>query len=144
MDAPALHVWPLDDIEWEEVHHQIHPDGRTVRMRHKLIERLPTRTTMLTIYEAGLIRPRHTHFVDQFTHVIQGEFLSGKTLCKAPAVLFLEKGAEFGPVQSGPEGATILEIFLGPSAAERYFRDEFEQMLKDRGITEVKKQKATS
>ncbi len=113
---PRFLVEPIDEAPWYEAMHQIHPGGRSVCVRQRVLEESERRIVLWTVYEPGLILRQHTHACDQITHLVEGEFHSGETLCKAPAVLVLEKGAAFGPVVAGPRGAVLLEIFLGPSA----------------------------
>lgn len=129
-------VMSLEGVAWDEIRPQIHADGRAVRVRRQLLERSSERQIMLTVYEPDLVLRQHTHTCDQITHLVEGEFMAGDKLCKAPAVLVLPKGALFGPVITGSQGATLLEIFLGPSSKSLPADPEgFKRLLDEKGIT---------
>jgi hypothetical protein len=69
---------------------------------------------------------------------MEGEFHSGETLCKAPSVLVLPKGAVFGPVVVGPQGAVLLEVFLGPSVKSTPTDPAgFQKFLAEKGIRQL-------
>src|SRR5687767_11791199 len=93
--SPRLIVMPIDEAPWSETKPQVHADGRLVKVRRRTLERSAERTVLLTYYDPGLVLRAHTHPCEQITHLIEGEFRSGETLCKAPAVLILPEGAVF-------------------------------------------------
>ena len=134
-ETPELKVMPIEGVPWTWKRGQVHADGREVRVLQRVLERTPGRTTMLTRYEPGLVLRQHTHSCDQITHLVEGEFMSGDTLCKAPAVLVLPKGALFGPVVTGPEGATLLEVFLGAAGSTGVDQQAFQRLLDEKGVT---------
>jgi len=134
---PTLMVMPIEDASWYEVLHQQHPDGRVVCIRQKAIERSAERNMFWTLYEPGFVLRQHVHVSDQITHLVEGEFRSGDTLCKAPAVLVLKKGALFGPVVAGPKGALLLEIFIGSSDSSPTDMPGFQRLLEEKGIRQL-------
>jgi hypothetical protein len=116
--TPELVVLPVDEAgPWHVVRAQQHADGTVVQVQCRTIERAPGRTILWTRYEPGVVLRQHTHACDQVTLVVEGEFTAGNKRCAAPSVLVLEQGARFGPVVAGPEGALLLEVFIGASTS---------------------------
>ena len=133
--TPEFAVLPIPGQgPWREALPQLHPGNRRVCVRQRIVEESETRNVYWTVYEPGMILRQHTHACDQITHLIEGEFWSGDTLCKAPAVLVLEKGAKFGPVVAGPAGAVLLEVFLGPTPSTPTDLPGYHRLLEEKGV----------
>ena len=65
------------------------------------------RETMLT--------ERHGHMSNHVVYVLEGEITVGDVVCGPGTNLYLEKGAAFGPIEAGPDGA--FTKLVGSNAA---------------------------
>jgi hypothetical protein len=55
---------------------------------------------------------RHTHEGDVFHYILEGEWLIGKSKKFGPGFMqFEQKGLNYGPIVSGPQGSLFLAIY---------------------------------
>jgi hypothetical protein len=131
---PELRITRVDDVPWQEVKAQAHGDRR-VSVWEKYLEWSPTLMVLYARYDAGMLIERHEHRSDHIVYVLEGEIRVGDELCTAGTNLVLEKGAAFGPIEAGPEGALLLEVMMGDPRAVPADREGFEALCAARGIT---------
>jgi hypothetical protein len=66
----------------------------------------------LVKHEPGTRVERHTHEGDVFHYILEGEWLIGKTRKFGRGFMqFEQKGLNYGPITSGPEGSLFLAIY---------------------------------
>ena len=86
-------------------------------------------------YEPGMLTERHGHISDHVVYVLEGEITVGDVLCRPGTNIVLDKGAVFGPIEAGPDGALLLEIMMGDPRAVPADADGFSALLRERGVT---------
>lgn len=131
---PRLAFRHLDDEPWHEVKAQLHGTKR-VSIWEKYLEWTPERMVLYARYEPNMLVERHGHMSDHIVYVLEGEISVGGRRCPAGTNIVLEKGAVFGPIIGGPEGALLFEIMLGDPRAVPADKPGFEKLCAERGIT---------
>jgi hypothetical protein len=132
---PELKIVSSPERPWHEVKAQRHADGRRVSVWEKFLEWSPERMILLARYDPGVIVERHSHLSDHFIYVVAGEVLIGDRPCPAGTSITLEKGAVFGPLVGGPEGATLYEVMAGDPRAVHADPEGFLALLAEKGVT---------
>ncbi len=133
----ALKIFHVEDLpEAREVRPQ-EQNGRKAAVHIRQIERSEDRTLLRTFYDPGLVLDRHGHMGHQVIYVIEGDLMVGEFPAREGSTIILEKGTAFGPLRAGENGATILEIFLGPNASSPAGADPegYKRLLAEEGIT---------
>ncbi len=131
---PELRIRHLDDVEWQEVKAQQHGDRR-VSIWEKYLEWTPELMVLYARYDAGMLTERHGHMSDHIVYVLDGEITVGDVRCAKGTNIVLERGAVFGPIEAGPDGALLLEVMMGDPRAVPADSDGFAALLAARGIT---------
>jgi hypothetical protein len=131
---PELRITHLDDVEWQEVKAQQHGDRR-VSVWEKYLEWTPQLMVLYARYDPGMLIERHGHKSDHIVYVLEGEVTVGDVVCGPGTNLVLERGAVFGPIEAGPDGALMLEIMMGDPRAVPADSKAFAALLAERGIT---------
>jgi len=131
---PQLKITHLENVEWQEVKAQQHGDRR-VCVWEKYLEWTPDLLVLYARYDPGMLTERHGHMSDHIVYVLEGEITVGDERCGPGSNIVLEKGAVFGPIEAGPNGALMLEIMMGDPRAVPADPDGFARLLKERGIT---------
>jgi len=131
---PELRIAHIDDIEWHEVKAQQHGDRR-VSVWEKYLEWTPDLMVLYARYDRGMLIERHGHMSDHIVYVLEGDITVGEVHCRPGTSIVLPKGATFGPIEAGAEGALLLEIMTGDPRAVPTDAEGFAALLADRGIT---------
>jgi hypothetical protein len=131
---PRLAFARLDEMDWIEVKAQMHGDRR-VSIWEKWLEFTPERLSLYARYDPGVLVERHGHMSDHVVFVLEGEITVGDERCPAGTHIMLEKGAVFGPIIGGPEGAVLYEIMMGDPRAVPADKPGFEKLCQERGVT---------
>ena len=129
-----LRITHVDDLEWQEVKAQQHGDRR-VSVWEKYLEWTPELLVLYARYDPGMLTERHGHMSDHIVYVLEGEITVGVERCAAGTNIVLEKGAVFGPIEAGPQGALLLEIMMGDPRAVPADPRGFAALLAERGVT---------
>jgi hypothetical protein len=66
--------------------------------------------------------------------VLEGEITIGDQRCTKGMHVTLEKGAVFGPIIGGPEGALLYEIMMGDPRADSADKPAHKKFCAERGI----------
>jgi hypothetical protein len=132
--TPELKIVNLGDVEWQEVKAQQHGDRR-VSIWEKYLEWTPELMVLYARYDPGMLTERHGHMSDHIVYVLEGEITVGGVRCTPGTNIVLEKGASFGPIEAGPEGALLLEIMMGDPRSVPADPEEFARLLAARGVT---------
>ena len=132
---PELRVTQPDEGDWIEVRPQIHRGNRRVAGHLKIIERSEERVVVYTRYDPGLVIEKHSHLANEIIHVLDGQLIVDGQVCSAGTTLVLEKGAPFGPVVAGAEGAVLFEVFDGETGHISEDYEGFQKLLEERGIS---------
>ena len=134
LSVSGLSVRHIADEQWYEVKAQMHGDTR-VSIWEKYLEWRPEFLALYARYDPHMIVEAHGHMSDHIVFVLEGEILVGEELCRAGAHLTLEKGASFGPILAGPEGALLYEIMMGDPRAVPANHEQFAALCAERGVT---------
>lgn len=129
-----LKITHVDDVPWQEVKAQQHGDRR-VSIWEKYLEWTPGLMVLYARYDPGMLTERHGHASDHIVYVLEGQLTVGDVVCKPGTNIVLEKGAVFGPLEAGPDGALLLEIMMGDPRAVPADAEGFERLLAQRGVT---------
>lgn len=129
-----LKITHVDDVPWQEVKAQQHGDRR-VSIWEKYLEWTPGLMVLYARYDPGMLTERHGHASDHIVYVLEGQLTVGDAVCKPGTNIVLEKGAVFGPLEAGPDGALLLEIMMGDPRAVPADAEGFERLLAQRGVT---------
>jgi hypothetical protein len=73
----------------------------------------------------------HHHDTDYCTVVLQGALRVGRTWCRAGNIRVQDAGSTYGPIRSGPEGATVVSFYGDRSALPDQFLREADRMRYD-------------
>ena len=107
----------LDDPEvpWQAVKAQRNADGSVAQVWEKWLAFSPDPQylTIYARYDPGMVVRRHGHFSPHVVFVLEGEVSFGDRRCPAGTHIELPRGAAFGPVVAGPEGAVMFEVMMG-------------------------------
>jgi len=60
--------------------------------------------------DKSFVGPVHSHSQDEVIYVLEGDVTVGEEHCPTGTVLFVEKDTMYGPLRSGPNGVTFLNI----------------------------------
>jgi hypothetical protein len=126
----------VDDLPWHEVRAQQHGDRRAA-VNLRFLEMSPTRTVIYTRYDPGMVLERHGHASDHVIFILEGSLLVGDRWCPPGTMVLLEHGAEFGPLEAGPDGTLLIEFYTGDPSPVPSDPDGFEALLEARGITPI-------
>lgn len=133
-EAAGPRIVHLDDREWIEVKAQ-ERDGKRVSIWEKYLEWTPELMVLYAKYDPGFFTERHGHLSDHIVYVLEGEVTIGGEVCGPGTNIVLDRGAAFGPIEAGPEGALMLEVMMGDPRAVPADKEEFERLCAERGIT---------
>ena len=64
----------------------------------------------LTEYEPGHVEPRHRHPEDEVLTIFDGEIIIEGRSHRAPSVIYISRGALYGPLKAGPAGAKFFRV----------------------------------
>jgi hypothetical protein len=131
--APRLAFRTLEETPWIEVKAQLHGDKR-VSIWEKWLEFTPERLSLYARYDPHVVVERHGHMSDHIVFVLEGEIDVGGRSCPAGTHITLEKGAVFGPIIAGPQGALLYEIMMGDPRSVPADRAGFEKLCAERGV----------
>jgi quercetin dioxygenase-like cupin family protein len=106
-------VTVMDDFAWTEVERQVAPDGTVALRRAKWPIHGPDFTSAYVEYDPGMTIERHGHHGDHLVWVIAGGAWFGDRWCPAGTHIELPRGAAFGPIVAGDDGARLLELTNG-------------------------------
>jgi quercetin dioxygenase-like cupin family protein len=126
----------VDDEEWREVRAQLH-GARRVSVRQKWLEFSPRLVTLYTRYEPGMLIHRHGHNSDHAVFVLEGELMCGEVRCSAGMHITLDRGAVFGPLVAGAEGALLFEVFTGDPGSWTADPEGFKRLLEANGVVKL-------
>jgi hypothetical protein len=132
-EEPRLVFRHLDQEDWIEVKAQMHGDVR-VSIWEKYLEWTPNFLSLYARYDPHMITERHGHMSDHIVFVLEGEITVGDTLCTQGMHITLEKGAVFGPIIAGDEGALLYEIMMGDPRAVPADKEGFLKLCAERGV----------
>lgn len=130
---PELKIVHIDAVEWQEVKAQQHGDRR-VSVWEKYLEWTPDLMVLYARYDPGMLTERHGHLSNHIVYVLEGEIAVGDVRCTPGTNIVLEKGANFGPIEAGPDGAVLLEIMTGDPRAVPADPKGFAGLLAARGV----------
>jgi hypothetical protein len=133
---PELRFRHVDEEPWREVRAQQHGERR-VSVWQKWLDWTPHFLTLYTRYEPGMMIHRHGHNSDHVVFVMEGELMCGETRCSAGMHITLERGAVFGPLVAGPDGALLFELFMGDPGSQPADPEGFERLLAQRGVQKL-------
>lgn len=142
MAEPRLAFVHADQVDAQEVVAQMHGDTR-VSVWLKFLEFTDQRMVALTHYDPNLVLERHGHASDHTIFVIDGDVTISGHHCPAGTLIVLERGAEFGPIIAGPNGARILEHYMGDPMPVPKDKEEYYALLEARGITRLQNPRYT-
>jgi quercetin dioxygenase-like cupin family protein len=123
----------LGDIPWRETKAQQHGDRR-VSVRNKIFQQGSAGTFIYTGYEPGMVIEEHGHSSNHVVFILRGSATFGDVECSPGSVIFLERGATFGPIVAGPDGTHLVEFYSGDPAANPVDPAAFSGLLADLGI----------
>jgi hypothetical protein len=102
---------------------------------NRFIEMSPSRSVMYTRYDPGFILPRHSHRETEIVFVVEGDMMVGDHHCPEGSCIILDAETMFGPLVAGENGVHIFEVFPGTFQRHSADEEEWQHMLKERGIT---------
>jgi hypothetical protein len=135
-EQPQVSFVHGDDVEAIAVKSQVR-DGQERSVWLKFLELTPEAAVFHTRYDPGLVLERHGHKSDHYVFVISGEVTFDAEVCRAGTLVRLPRGATFGPMWTGDEGAEILEIYLGDCRPEPADKDEWHGIMRTHAIDEL-------
>jgi hypothetical protein len=128
----------LDEVPWQQVKTQMHPDGqRSVWEKWLAFRRDPAYLSLYARYDPGMVVRRHGHYSNHIVFVLRGELACGERRCPAGTHIELPLGAAFGPFVAGPEGADLFEVMMGDPRSWGADEAGFERLLRERGIEKL-------
>jgi hypothetical protein len=130
---PRLAFRHIEEEQWYEVKAQMHGDKR-VSVWEKYLEWTPERLCLYARYDPGMVIERHGHMSDHVVYVLEGEIMIGEQRCTQGMHVTLEKGAVFGPIIGGSEGALLYEIMMGDPRAVPADKAAHQKFCEGRGI----------
>jgi quercetin dioxygenase-like cupin family protein len=134
--TPSVSFVHAGDVEAIAVKSQIR-EGTRRSVWLEFLELTPQASIFHTRYDPGLVLERHGHKSDHYVFVISGEVTFDTEVCRAGTLVHLPRGATFGPMWTGDEGAEIIEIYLGDCRPEPADKDEWHRIMRDHDITEL-------
>jgi hypothetical protein len=133
---PVVSFVHAEDVEAIEVKSELR-DGTRRSVWLKFLELTPEAAVFHTRYDPGLVLERHGHRSDHYVFVIDGEVTFDAEVCRAGTLVRLPRGATFGPIWVGDQGAEILEIYLGDCRPEPADKPEWQRITKEHGIVDL-------
>lgn len=115
LPMPEIHFVHFEEVEPWSVLPQLHGERRASVHLH-VLEQSDDRFVSYTRYDPDYVVEAHRHKGDQLIHVLEGEMTVGDHACRKGTTIILPQGAVLGPIVAGPQGAHILEVFLGKDA----------------------------
>jgi hypothetical protein len=98
-------------MEWLSVPRPNEPEGLPA-IRYRTVmpggDGLPQ--VHLTEYEPGHVEPRHRHPEDEVLTIFEGELIIEGQSHPAPSVLYVSRGALYGPLKAGAAGAKFFRV----------------------------------
>jgi hypothetical protein len=70
----------------------------------------------------------HHHNTDYSTVILQGSLRVGRTWCRTGHIRVQDAGSTYGPIRSGPEGATVVSFYGDRSALPDQFTREADRL----------------
>ena len=134
--TPRLAFVHVDDVPWTEVIAQQHGDRR-VSVHEKFLEWTPDRMVVWGRYDPGVVIERHGHMSDHLVLITEGQLTVGDRVCGPGTLLVLEKGAVFGPLIAGPDGAMLFETWAGDPRPVPADKEGYARLLAERGIVKL-------
>ena len=124
------------DVTWQQVKHQRNADGTESSVWEKWLAFSPDPQylSLYARYDPGMIVRRHGHFSPHVVFVIDGVLWVGDRRCPAGTHIELPRGAAFGPLRAGDEGAVLFEVMMGDPRSWGDRPELFEQALTDHGV----------
>lgn len=111
--------------------------GRRVSVWLKMLDLHPERAFFHTRYDPGLVLERHGHLSDHYVFIIAGMVWFDGEACRSGTLVRLPRGASFGPIVVGDEGAELIEVYFGDCRPVPADRDEWEAIKRERGIRDL-------
>ena len=136
VNEPRLAFVHVDDVPWTEVIAQQHGERRA-SVHEKFLEWTPARMVVLGRYDPGVVVERHGHESDNLVYVLEGDLTVGDRRCPAGTLIVLERGATFGPLVAGDEGALLFETWAGDVTPVPADKEGYHRLLAERGITRL-------
>ena len=135
-DEPRLRVGNVHELPWIRSREQDNADGSRSAVLNRIVASAPMFVTY-TRYEPGMLLARHSHQADEVIYILEGEVRVGDQLWRQGTVAVLEKGAFFGPLVAGPEGALLFELFNGRPERAGQDRSGWDELKAACGVTEL-------
>lgn len=134
--APRLRVGNVENLPWLRAREQRNGDGTESAVLNRIVASEPM-FVAYTRYEPGMMLARHSHHADEVIYIVDGEVQVGDQLWTKGTVAILEKGAYFGPLIAGPQGALLFEVFNGRPERAGQDRAGYDELLAARAVTEL-------
>jgi hypothetical protein len=100
-----------DTLNWAGVPRPNEPEGApAIRYRTVLPGGGGLPQVHMTEYEPGHVETRHRHPEDEVLTIFEGEIIIEGQSHRAPSVLYVSRGALYGPLKAGPEGAKFFRV----------------------------------
>jgi hypothetical protein len=124
------------NVTWQQVKRQRNADGSESSVWEKWLSFSPEPQylSLYARYDPGMIVRRHGHYSPHVVFVLDGEVRIGDRRCPAGTHVELPLGAAFGPIQAGPDGATMFEVMMGDPRSWGDQPETFEKALADNGV----------
>ena len=135
-EEPRLRMGNVHELPWIRSREQDNADGSRSAVLNRIVASAPMFVTY-TRYEPGMLLARHSHQADEVIYILEGEVRVGEQLWRQGTVALLEKGAFFGPLVAGPEGALLFEVFNGRPERAGQDRIGWDDLKAARGVTEL-------
>ena len=112
---PVFRRFDDPDVPWQRVKAQRNADGSESSVWEKwfAFSADPQYLSLYARYAPGMIVRRHGHNSPHVVFVIEGGAWFGDRWCPAGTHVELPRGAAFGPIRAGDEGAVMFEVMLG-------------------------------
>lgn len=135
-DRPTVSFVHDRDRPYVDVKAQRQGDRR-VSVWLKMLDLRPERAFFHTRYDPGLVLERHGHLSHHYVYVVAGTVWFDGEACRAGTLVDLPRGASFGPIVVGDEGAELIEVYFGDCRPVPVDRDEWEAIKRERGIVDL-------
>jgi hypothetical protein len=125
----------LDDMKWQQVRTQMHPDGqKSVWEKWFALGRDPQYLSMYGRWDPGMIVHAHGHYSPQVVYVLGGGMWCGERWCPAGTHIELPLGAALDPLTAGPEGVELFEVMMGDPRSWPADPEGWPAYLAERGV----------
>lgn len=129
----------LDDADmgFRKVKAQLNADGTESAVWEKWLSFSPDPQylSLYARYDPGMIVRRHGHFSPHVVFIIEGGAFFGDRWCPAGTHIELPRGAAFGPIRAGGDGALMFEVMMGDPRSWGDDPESFESALAEQGVT---------